>query len=298
MLLFILLGILLGLYLLVPKGTALHEVLRLPAYNYKAQTTPRDNMQMERHVFGKHRKQYLYFFGPKKGIAPKQQVIIYYHGGGWTFGTPMMFRCHAQLLVDQGYYVIMPSYRRLPFYRCSAMQEDAKLALKKTVEILADKALQDRQIVLSGLSAGGHLAALLAYDQQALQDVGIAQERLVGLLLLAPPLDLSKMALTPVLWRLAGWPGSALFRASNPINYVTKDDPRQVLILHGTKDGLVNYKSSLSFVEKRGSQRLTFYTIDNGTHLDAGNWIFEKNKTQTQVLQWLEDLHYSSLVKQ
>jgi len=38
----------LALYFVIPKSTALHEILRLPAYNFKAQTAPRDNMLMEK----------------------------------------------------------------------------------------------------------------------------------------------------------------------------------------------------------------------------------------------------------
>ncbi len=278
------------LYLVIPKSTIMHELLRVPGYNFKAQFARRNEMIMEKHSFANHRKQYFYLFLPKDQKVTRDQVIIYYHGGGWTFGTPMMFRCNAQIFVDQGYAVIMPSYRRLPFYQAPDMQADAQAALKMSVEILEKKGLGDKKLIISGLSAGGHLAALTALNQSTWSAIGVSRNRLAGLMFFAAPLDLNKMAVTPVIWRLAGRRGSKLFKASNPLTYLEKGDPTPVFILHGTKDGLVNYKSSISFIEKRGDQNLKFYTIENGTHLDSGNWIFEDGKIRRMVLEWVEHL--------
>jgi acetyl esterase/lipase len=293
MILFIALAILIALFFIIPKGTNLHEVLRVPYYNYKAQTAKKNDMLIEKHSFGNHRRQYFMLFLPKDGPVSKNQVIVFIHGGGWTFGNPMMFRCNAQLFVDQGYAVVMPTYRRLPFFNSLEMQKDAEVGLKKVTQILQAKGLGDKKLILGGLSSGGHLAGLLAYNQKGLKDIGISRDQLAGILLLAAPLDLTMMKNTPVLWRLAGNRNSNLFKISNPVNHLKENESVPVLIVHGTNDGLVNYKSALSFVEKHGPHQLTFHTIKNGTHMDSGYWIFFKNETRSVIFKWLEGLEVS-----
>lgn len=278
------------MYFIIPKGTNLHEIIRLPYYNYKAQTARKDEMLMEKHSFGDHHQQYFMLFLPKNGNVTQDQVIVYFHGGGWTFGSPMMFRCNAQFFVDRGYAVVMPTYRRLPFFRAPDMLEDAALALKKTSTVLASKDLGHKKIILGGLSSGGHLAGLLAYDENIWSNLKISRDRLAGIMLLAAPLDFSSMAPTPVLWRLAGRKGSDFSKRASPVTYVNQGDEKPVLIVHGTKDGLVNYKGSISFLEKRGAQSLVFHTIKNGTHLDAGYWVFEEGDTREAVLKWLAEI--------
>lgn len=275
------------MYFFIPKGTLIHEILRLPFYNYKAQTVRRNDMLIEKHSFGSHRRQHLLFYAPKNKSITQDSVIIYFHGGGWTFGSPKMFQCNAQFFVDQGYTVAMPSYRRLPFFQASDMQEDAILALKKTLAILDKKGLNHKKIIIAGLSSGGHIAGLLAYDRKQYSTIDFSQNKLAGFMFFAAPLDLSKMAKTPAIWRLAGPRDHTYFNTHNPVNYVEKNDPIPVLVIHGTKDGLVNYKNAVSFAKKRGSNQLTFYTIKNGTHLDSANWVFFENGVREIICNWL-----------
>lgn len=278
------------LLLLAPKGTNLHEIIRLPYYNYKAQTAKRNEMIMYKYQFGAHRRQYLYLFLPKGKKVSKEEVIIYFHGGGWTFGNPMMFRCNAQLFVDLGYAVIMPTYRRLPFFNADDMQEDIRLALKTTIDIIKEKSWQNKRLIIAGLSSGAHLAALLCYNKTHFKSLELPREKLAGILLLGPPLDLREMTPTPVIWKLVGRRKQALFQRNNPVNYLEPTDQQATFLLHGTKDGLVNYNSSLSFIKKRGTEAFTFYTIENGTHLDAGFWIFEEGEIRDAIFNWLESL--------
>ena len=290
MIFLIAIAIFISLYFIIPKGTNLHEILRLPYYNYKAQTARKDEMQMEKHSFGSHRRQYLMLFLPKDGRVKQEQVIVYFHGGGWTFGHPMMFRCNAQFFVDRGYAVVMPTHRRLPFFRSADMQKDIGQALQKTMSVLTSKGLEHKKLILGGLSSGGNLAGLLAYNKNIWSSSKISRDHLAGVMLFASPLDFSSMAFSPVIWRLAGNRNSDFYKKANPLTYVERGDEKPVLLIHGTKDGLVNYKSSNSFIEKRGTHSLVFHTIKNGTHLDAGFWVFEEGDTRKVLLKWLEEL--------
>lgn len=272
------------------KGTNLYEIIQLPHYNYLAQRARRDDMLIERHAFGGHKRQYLLFFSPKDGVVKQDKIIIYFHGGGWSFGSPEMFRSNAQLFVDLGYAVVMPSYRRLPFYQAADMAEDARLALAKSLEILQSKALDDKKILIGGMSSGAHLAALLAYDRNHWPAIPFHKNQLAGIFLFGPPLDLSQMAWTPVIWRLAGNRDKPYFTQANPISYVQPKEDIPTIIVHGKKDGLVNYRSTESFIKKRGKKNLLLHTVKDGSHMDAAYWVFRDNEVRKVIMDWFENV--------
>ena len=290
--LLLIVGSYLLLYWFVPKGRLIHELLRLPQYQYFAQTRPRDNMDIEKHFFGSHRRQYLLHCTPKNG-ATQNKVVIYYHGGGWSLGTPEMFRINAQFFVNQGYEVFMPSYRRIPQYRYPAIRSDLSSALKKIKEIMETRGIGDQKIILGGMSAGGNLVALMCYDRSALATLGYSQDMFAGLLLCGAPLNLNQMSPSPVLWAYAGSQSSPTFQQANPIEHLSSEESIPVLCLHGKKDGLVQYPSAASFIKKIKtiqSNNVEMITIKEGTHLDVGSWNFHDNELRRQLTAWLERL--------
>ena len=278
---------------LVPKGNVIHEVLRIPHYQYKVQTRPCNKMNVVKYRFGAQRRQYLIHCSPKNNVPNNKPVVIYYHGGGWAFGTPEMFRTNAQFFVDRDYEVFMPSYRRIPLYSYPEIREDITLVLKQVLEIVEKSTHPNRKILLGGMSAGGNLAGLTLYDRTALNRLGVPAEKFAGLMLFGAPMDLSKMNPSVVLWSYAGNKNSETFRNASPVNHLQIDEKVPVLCVHGTKDGLVNYNSSISFVEKLEKINpglVTFYTIENGTHLNSGSWNFEDNEIRSTLVEWLDEV--------
>ncbi len=101
---------------------------------------------------------------PPKGVKPSGLALIYCHGGSWRFlnkdiGTRPIFR----YLAAQGHVVMDIAYRLWPETDLYGMVGDVKRAivwLKANAHRLdSDPA----RIVISGGSAGGHLALLTAY---------------------------------------------------------------------------------------------------------------------------------------
>lgn len=279
------------LYWSIPKGTILHEILRIPIFLLRSITAERNNMIIEKHHFGKHRRQYVLFFQPLNRQTNKKNVIIYYHGGGWRSGSPELLRSNAQVFVNLGYYVFMPSYRRTPFNHYPEIREDISQSLKKITEIMKTHSLEDKKIILGGMSAGGNLVAIKLYDRKELASLGFSQKMFSGIMLFGAPLDLEMMKDTFVLRDYAGRRSQLSFQQANPVRYLQIDENVPVLCIHGTHDGMVPYSSALSFKEKLSKINediLTFVTIEKASHLDLAKWAIEDDFVRKTIKGWLE----------
>jgi acetyl esterase/lipase len=295
--LLIILAIYTLLWLLWPCGNFIYEGIQLPWWIYRLKRLPTGGMVETKVRYGKHFRQYLLYFKPHEGAPEKRHVVLYFHGGGWQFGSPEMFRPNAKVLTDMGYHVFMPSHRRLPFYRCLALREDAGNAVAKVLQLMKERNLAEKKIILAGNSSGGHLASLLAFDPSLLAAKGLSTERFHAILFLGAPLNLEQMWPSPPLLMVAGRRKGKLFPAANPYGYVPKNETRPILIVHGTKDGLVEYSSVVSFVNKmqeNGATNLRFETLVGGVHTDSASWCFQGHVTNRLMMEWLEKLEDSS----
>ena len=285
--------------LVVPKGQKWHEVLRLPRHLWvlNHRSFP-DGAQRQRLTYGEHPRQYYHYYPAPANSPKRDQVIVYWHGGGWTTGAPDQHQYLAHLLQQQGYTLIFPAYRLTPDYHFEDLRADVDAALLHSLDFLKQQGITDPQLILGGTSAGGNLATLLAYDEQRWANMALdRQDLLLGTFSIAGALDLAEMESTIALRRYAGRQGEAQFEQANPKNWVNASDAFPFLCLHGTKDGLVDYDAARSFcqtVRLFCSDCVDFASFDNMTHLQVGAmWYYrpkaQKGQDQT-LLQWLQRL--------
>ncbi len=111
------------------------------------------------------------------------RLVIYYHGGGFFFGSPRSHRVIASNLARvSGAAVLSVDYRLAPEHPAPAAHDDAFAAYKWAL----DKGYAASSVALSGDSAGGNLALATAVRAR---DEGLA---LPGcLVLMSPALDLA-----------------------------------------------------------------------------------------------------------
>lgn len=268
----------------------LKEAKYFPIHAYNRMNSVKESKQIahEKHTFGAHAKQYLCWFEPEKDV--QDQIIIFYHGGGWSFGTPETFSNRAALFAEQGYQVLMPSHRKLPLHNYKQIREDLQLTLKKTYELMKERNLLHKKIILGGMSSGGNLAALLFLDQTILKNTGFTNDDFVGAFLCAPPVNLEGMTDSFILAGYAGRKEKAMFKKASPINHIPEKFTKALLIIHGTEDGLVSYQSTADFVEaiqEVSADNVTFYTIEKGSHFQAVSWAYGDNLIRQQIFNWL-----------
>jgi len=290
----LLLEILLGLIivcLFIPKGNTVHELTRLPFYWLKTFTTQTKFLTAEKHDFGQHKLQYLLHIPPQPDLPERDFVIVYYHGGGWRYGKPELFKANAKVFADQGYHVFMPSYRRTPQYNYNDIREDLEAAMTTISKVMLHQNILDKKIVLGGLSAGGHLVSLILYDRAFHEKIAWSQDQFGGIFVCGTPLNLAMMRDSLLLRQFAGKRDEDSFRQANPIEHMQSNENLPLLFIHGTKDGMVEYEASISFIEKLEQINppiVTKMVLPKGTHLDSGRWVYRNDEVRKTILTWLE----------
>jgi acetyl esterase/lipase len=183
-------------------------------------------------------------------FSPKQQqaslpLVVLVHGGGWRTGTPALFNALAIRLAQNGFVVATPSYRLsgvAPFPAAIYDVNDALIWLRAHHQ---DFAIDLNHIALGGGSAGGQIAALLAYSngqlkQQAEQATSANVQALINIDGLsdfasdeALPFenDPSKKVTSASAW-LGGRYEQVPERwhSASPINYITDESPATLFI--------------------------------------------------------------------
>ncbi len=211
-------------------------------------------------------------------------LVVYVHGGAFRMGDkaddpPLEY-------VAEGYALASINYRLSQHALFPAQIEDGKAAVRWLRAHAAEYGVDATRFAAGGVSAGGHLAAMLGVTGDVGDlDVGEhldVSSRVQAVLDYFGPTDFLQMdahrlphgmvhdAPDSPESQLVGGPiqehPDRVARA-NPVAYVTADDP-PFLIVHGDQDPLVPHHQSVLLAEalKRASVPVTFYTVEGGGH--------------------------------
>jgi acetyl esterase/lipase len=115
-------------------------------------------------------------YTPKSGKA-KYPVLIIFHGGGWLINNNTVMDSMSTYIVQHGEYVVCNvNYRLLGdnnnVVTMNQMIEDAMGAVLWIKEHIAEYGGDNRKIVVTGDSAGGHLAAMVILGSDKLESDG------------------------------------------------------------------------------------------------------------------------------
>jgi acetyl esterase/lipase len=94
------------------------------------------------------------------GLTAPNPTLIYYHGGGWTLGSKEGAVLHILPYLEMGWTVVNVQYRLARVSLAPAAVEDCRCALRWVVRNAERYKFDDNKIVLTGGSAGGHLALI------------------------------------------------------------------------------------------------------------------------------------------
>ncbi len=96
------------------------------------------------------------------GDRDRRPAMVLVHGGGWTTGDRHHHADTAAGLAALGWVGVTIDYRLAPAATHPAAEQDVRSALAHVHDHAADLGIDPDRVVLAGDSAGGHLAALVA----------------------------------------------------------------------------------------------------------------------------------------
>lgn len=121
------------------------------------------------------------FYGAEKGASGAACVLMI-HGGGWDGGDRAQVPALNHWLAAHGVAVAAISYRLAPAHRWPAQREDVLAAVAWLKAHAGELGIDARRLVLCGRSAGGQIAATVAYTA--------GDPAIRGVVALYAPLDL------------------------------------------------------------------------------------------------------------
>lgn len=186
---------------------------------------------------------------PAGGADSLYPVILWIHGGGWKQGSRENMNLVAWLN-DHGYAIASIDYRLTDIAPFPAQLDDCRAALKWVREKGSQYGLDPSRVIVSGLSAGAHLATLLAVSTPK------ETKPVQGVIHFYGPSDfiqMSRYAREPTdplnlpdsnVFMLLGGPlmdRLELAKEASPVTYLDAEDP-PCLIFVGDKDSLMTQR--------------------------------------------------------
>lgn len=159
-------------------------------------------------------------------------VLFFVHGGAWTIGSKDYVKDAMKHFAEQGIGVVCPNYRLTPAVQHPGHVEDVARAFAWTVDTIGKYGGDPKKVVVGGHSAGGHLAALLATDDEYLkaEKKSLADVRGVfgvsGVYVIDPREKLLSKVFTD---------DEKACKAASPREHVATDRP-PMLLVYGDKD--------------------------------------------------------------
>jgi acetyl esterase/lipase len=224
-------------------------------------------------------------YAPRGRTAPNA-VVIYYHGGGWAGGGRERAVLRLMPYLEMGFTVVNATYRGGRVAPAPAAVEDCRCVLKWVVSNARQYNFDVGRMVLTGDSAGSHLAltsglvtAAAGLDRQCPSD---AAPKVAAIVNWFGATDVGDLLEGPNAQGFAiSWLGSQPDRAQiaarvSPLTYVRPGVP-PVLTVHGDADRVVPYRQATRLHAEltRHGVRNELLTVPEGGH---GGFTREQNE--------------------
>jgi acetyl esterase/lipase len=215
-----------------------------------------------------------------------QPTIIYIHGGGWTGGAKETQTFNLMPYLEMGWNAVNVEYRLARVSNAPAAVEDCLCALRWVIRNAKQYGFDTSKIVVSGGSAGGHLALTTGLiptstglDRQCPGNEELKVAAIVdwyGITDVADLLDGENMRAYAVQWLGSAPNRVEIAKRVSPLTYVRAGIP-PIISIQGDADPVVPYSHSVRLqqaLQKAGIDH-ELVTIPGGKH---GNFTREENQ--------------------
>jgi acetyl esterase len=229
------------------------------------------------------RELHLHIFEPQ-GHTPKDKRPCYVviHGGGWTGGTPSRMYPFADHYAKRGLLGISVEYRLIgkpAGTKPADCAKDGRSAIRYIRSHAAELGIDPQKIIVSGGSAGGHVAAATALFtgvDEATDDLAVSPVP-NALVLLYPVIDTSTEG-------YGNAKCGANWKDISPLHRVAGGVP-PTIVFHGTGDTVTPFKGAKAFQEAMlaAGNRCELVVNEGGVHgyLMRTQPLFEEAITKT-----------------
>jgi acetyl esterase/lipase len=217
--------------------------------------------------------------------------VIVIHGGGWIGGDKeSMLEPFCLPFVEHGFVVANVEYRLARAASAPAAVNDVLEAAKWFRDRAADYKVDPNQIIVTGISAGGHLAMMVG---MAPESAGLGPSikiaaivNFYGISDVPDQLQGQHLQSYAVTW-IPEQPGRMeLAKKLSPITYIRKGLP-PVLSIHGDADPVVPFDQSVRLTKelKAAGNQAELITVPGGQH---GFPLEEMTQLWPQIFKWLK----------
>jgi acetyl esterase/lipase len=235
----------------MPRRTALAGLVAMLAtgcgrLEFMAANVPAAFGAYRRHAdisYGTDPQHRLDVYIPSEVPREPRPLVVFWHGGRWTFGDKADYRFVGAALAELGCVAVLPNYRHYPVVKMPGFMDDAARAGRWAAAHAGELGADRQRLYLMGHSAGAHMAALVALDQRYFAAVAAPAPRIAGVIGLSGAYDFLPLREADV-QDMFGPPQN--YPDSQPINFVRPDAP-PMLLVHGGMDETVRPKNSLNF---------------------------------------------------
>lgn len=210
---------------------------------------------------------------PVSDNTSPRPAILWLHGGAYTVGDRHYMKDMIQFTSSVGYVSASAEYRMIPQgAKMSDIYADARDAFLFLHQNADELGIDPDRISIGGDSAGGHLALL----------VGLQESGVRSIVDIYGPTDFvafyestkgtwKETVLMLTMGKTPDEDPEAWFNAS-PINFVSANSP-PVLILHGTKDGVIPFEQAIALRNKMSicGARFVYAPVEGASH----GWVIQ-----------------------
>ena len=236
-------------------------------------------------------------------------TMIFIHGGGWTGGSKESRILSIFPYLDMGMNVVNVEYRLAKVAQAPAAVEDCRCALRWVIQHAKEYGIDVNRIVVSGESAGGHLAlttgmlpASAGLDRLCPGPDNLKVAAIVnwfGIADVNELLDGPEMKPYAVTWLGSAPDREAIATRVSPLTYVRSGLP-PVFTLHGDADPTVPYTQSVRLHKALSASGVAneLLTVPGGKHgIAACCDVTQRANAYTQIRDFLMRHHVLDATK-
>ncbi|KAI8887181.1 alpha/beta-hydrolase [Backusella circina FSU 941] len=237
------------------------NVIIHPNITYANNEEKKQALETTNQDFSQPRKMMLDVYTSNNVGPSLRPVIVHIHGGAWLVGNKDNFYPHQKLLVSENNWIAVNiGYRLAPKNPYPTHLYDVKRAIRWIKQNIASFGGDPNYIVLSGDSAGAHLASLAAAStndpqyQPGFEDVDTSVR---GVVSLSGALDITYTKESAMFFSKRAAKLETIdydfLKKHNPVDVLEKAKQENKLLPHlllaGQRDTLVDHRVSIKFKE-------------------------------------------------